>query len=320
MAQVYLTENIHENGIALLELAGHSVLCGWMLSEQEKQAVLPSVEAILVRIGEVPKEMISSCPQLKIIAKHGVGCDNIDVALARKRGIELAISAGANNCSVAEHTLMLMLAGAKNLFMMDHVVRNDYSERTKLRAFEIAGKSVLIVGYGRVGRTVAGLCRAFGMTVRINDIMFEAGQTECDGFEIVHDLKDGLAKTDILTLHLPLTDTSQNMFDFQMMMCLPQGSLLINCARGGIVVESDLADLLKQGHLKAAGVDVFSEEPIIADNPLLTAPNMVFSPHAAAYTAESIEQMGVMAAQNIVDFFNGCFKDEMRYNLDPLSS
>lgn len=319
MAQIFVTENIHENGLALLETAGHSLHKGWLLSDAEKDQIWPEIEAILVRIGAVPAEMISKCPNLKIISKHGVGCDNIDVSLARRKNIELAIASGANNLSVAEHTLMLMLAGAKNLFMMDELVRNNYTERTKIKAFEISGKSVLIVGYGRVGREVARLCTAFGMVVRINDIKFDSGQRECDGLDIVHDLQEGLKTTDILTLHLPLTDESQNMINRDMMRLMPQGSLLINCARGGIVDEADLADILKQGHLKAAGVDVFSEEPIASDNPLLSAPNMIFSPHTAAFTAESLERMGVMAAQNIVDFFNGTFKDEMRYTLDALN-
>lgn len=319
MAHVFLTENIHENGIALLETAGHTVHKGWMLSDGEKQDIWPEIEAILVRIGTVPAEMILQCPKLKIISKHGVGCDNIDVSLARQKNIELAIAAGANMQAVAEHTLMLILAGAKSLFMMDDIVRNHYAERSKIKAFEIAGKSVLIVGYGRVGRKVARLCDAFGMVVRINDIMFDASQSECDGFEIVHDLKEGLKTTDVLTLHLPLTDVSQNMINRNMMSLMPKGSLVINCARGGIVAEADLAEMLKEGHLKSAGVDVFSDEPIASDNPLLSAPNMIFSPHTAAFTAEAIERMGVMAAQNIADFFEGKFKDEMRYNLDALS-
>lgn len=319
MAQVYLTENIHQTGIDLLQNAGHQLHFGWCLSEAEKAELWPQIDAILVRTAKIPAEIIEACPQLKVISKHGVGCDNIDVALARDKNIQLAIAAGANMQAVAEHTIMLLLAAAKNLFWMDETVRTDYTKRGQTDAIEVAGRSILIVGYGRIGKIVAHLCRILGMNVRVNDICFTPEMQEIDGFEIAHDLRAGLNVSDVLSLHLPLTDVSENMIDSEMLSCLRPGGIVVNCARGGIVVEQDLADALSSGHLRAAAVDVFSEEPITADNPLHHAPNLILSPHAAAFTHEALEKMAAGAAQNIVDYFEGTLAEEMCYQLGGLS-
>ncbi|HCD64220.1 MAG TPA: hypothetical protein DEQ51_06760, partial [Alphaproteobacteria bacterium] len=167
---------------------------------------------------------------------------------------------------------------------------------------------------------VAALARAFGMTVLICDEKFDDGVSEVDGFELVHDLNEGLRRSNLLTIHIPLTDKSANLIDKDRMLQMPKGSYLVNCARGGIVDEQALAELTRSGHISASAFDVFSVEPITADNPLLGAENTQLSPHAAAFTAESLYRMSHQAASNICDFFDGGVPAGNIYALDAFTA
>ena len=320
MRTVLLTEKIDDSGPALLREKGFEVIEGWTLSEEQLKGRAEKVEAILVRTNRISSEQILSMPNLKIISKHGVGCDTIDVACARSRNITVAIASDANAQSVVEHTFMFMLNMAKNSVYMDQVVRSDYSQRTNIKAFDLGARTLLVLGYGRIGTRVARLASAFGMTVLVCDEKFDLGVSEVDGFEIIHDLDEGLARSTFLTVHIPLTDKSANLIDKDRLLKMPKGSYLVNCARGGIVDEQALTELTQSGHIAASAFDVFSVEPITVDNPLLSAKNTQLSPHAAAFTAESLHRMSYQAASNICDYFNEGVPKANIYDLDAFTA
>lgn len=320
MKTVLVTEKIHEAGPDLLREKGFDVIEGWRVSAEDLASRSEEIDAILVRTNRVSSEQILSMPNLKVISKHGVGCDTIDVACARSQDITVAIASDANAQSVVEHTFMFMLNMAKNPVYMDQVVRTDYSRRATIKAFDIGARTLLVLGYGRIGTRVAALARAFGMTVLICDEKFEPGVREVDGFEVVHDLNEGLRRSTFLTLHIPLTDKSANLIDKDRLFLMPKGSYLVNCARGGIVDEEALAELTLSGHIAASAFDVFSVEPIVQDNPLLGADNTQLSPHAAAFTAESLYRMSYQAASNICDYFDGGVPAGNIYDLDAFTA
>ena len=316
MTKVLVTEPVHEDGLTLLEEKGFTLIRKWEMDTQELGKHFQDIEAIFVRTGTLTADFMSQMPNLKIVAKHGVGCDTIDVAYARANNITVAITSDGNAPSVAEHTLMFMLNCAKTPVHMDNVVRGDYRQRTTIKAFDIGSRSVFVLGYGRIGKRVAALCRAFGMEVLIADEKFSSDIRQQDGFEVIQDLDSGLARADFLTLHIPLTDKTHHLLTKERLLKMPQGSFVINCARGGIVDETALRDVIRSGHLGGAGFDVFSVEPITKDNPLLDAKRCWLSPHSAAFTAESLMRMSTQAAQNIVDNFSGGVEARNIYNLE----
>ncbi|HBQ22405.1 MAG TPA: hypothetical protein DD656_01585 [Alphaproteobacteria bacterium] len=320
MAKILITELLDLSAVDLLNRHQHEVVKAWELNEHELKTHYPEVEGVLVRVAKIPASLMERMPQLKVVAKHGVGCDNIDVAYARKHNIAVGIAASANATSVAEHTLMFMLAAAKDLLRMDHTTRHDYSSRANIDAVDLNGRTVLVLGYGRIGAKVAVLCRAFGMNVLVHDNKLSPTQADIDGFKLVHDLHQGLAEADILTVHVPLTNQTQHMIAEKEMRLMKPDAIVVNCGRGGIVHEQDLAHLLQENMLKAAAIDVFSVEPILPDNPLLQAPRCILAPHAAALTRESLARMAQEAAQNIVDVVEGRgLKPGYSYELESFS-
>ena len=319
MTTILVTEPVHDDGLNLLKKKGFTLVRKWEVSAEELSEHFQDIEGIFVRTGTLTADFMAQMPKLKIVAKHGVGCDTIDVAYARAHNITVAITSDGNAPSVAEHTLMFMLNCAKTPVHMDNIVRTDYSQRTSIKAFDLGARTVLILGYGRIGTKVAALCKAFGMCVLIADEKFGDAIKEQDGFPIIHDLNEGLAQADFLTVHVPLTDKTHHIIDKKRLMKMPKGAYVINCARGGIIDEEAVRDLTKSGHLAGAGFDVYSVEPIVKTNPLLEAEHCWLSPHTAAFTAESLKRMSVQSAQNIIDQFNGGVPARNIYALEVYS-
>ena len=319
MACVLVTEIMDPSGTSILTDAGHDVIEGWTLPVDKLVARYPDIDAIMVRTNKIPADMMAQMPDLKIVSKHGVGCDNIDVTYARANNIAVAIAVDANADSVAEHTLMFMLMLAKNPNEMDRVVREDYSLRKETKAVDIGARTVLIVGYGRIGTRVARLCATFGMNVLIHDTKFTGTETKVDGYEVVHDIDEALSQSDILTVHIPLTNQTASLFGHDKLRMMPAGSYVVNCARGGIIDEAAIRDLTQAGHLAGAAFDVFSHEPILPENPILEAKNTLLSAHTAAFTSEGLERMASQAGQNICDHFNGTLSEDNIYKLEAFS-
>lgn len=312
MHTVILTEPMHEAGMGLLRGRASVRLVIALPGSPEFEAALPEAVGIGVRTARLPADVLARALRLRVVAKHGVGFDNVDTEHLRARGIPMAIAAHANARSVAEHTLMLMLAAAKHLRSYDAFVREGpWSQRLSGRAVDLGGRVALVVGHGRVGRRVAALCMAFGMRVLVHDIL---PQPPSDAYEVAPVLDEALGRADVVTLHIPLSPATAGLFDAARIARMRLGAVLVNCARGGIVAEDALASALQQGRLAAAGLDVFAEEPPDPASPLLHLPNVVATPHSAATTAEGAERMAVSVAENILDALDGSLPPDVVVN------
>jgi len=310
--RIVVTEPIHEDGIALLRAANTHELVTFSSSatDSELAEVLPNTDAVLVRTRPLTAEQLRTATNLKIVSKHGVGCDNIAVAHMNERGLPVAIAADANATSVAEHTMALMLSCAKNLIDQDKKSSSaDWPYRHRVEAFELSGKTVLVIGIGRIGKRVSELCQAFGMRVIGYDPF--AGT---DPHESVDTLEDGLKIADIVTLHIPLSESSQMLIGAEQIGGMKPGAVLINCARGGIIDEAALIEALEARHLSTYGTDVFEIEPVIATDPLLSRPDVVATMHTAAMTKEAKRAMAIQSAQNLLAGMNGTLSPDVMIN------
>ncbi len=304
MALVFVMEVIHDDGIAVLRNAGHDVRMGW-----QGQACPLDTDAIIIRTDPLRAEAIAGLPRLRIISKHGVGCDNIDIGAARARGIPVTVTPGANAGSVAEHTIALIFAAARRFGPLDRAVRSGEWPRGGAGISDIAGKRLLVVGYGAVGQRVAALAAAIGMAVSVH----APGHVSADGHRLVGSLAEGLRGADILSLHVPLTDATRGMIGAAELRLLASGALVINTARGGIVDEGALAALCAEGHVGGIGFDVFAAEPVPRDSPLLSIDNAILTPHLAAMSDGAKRAMAIMAVQNVLDALGGAVDPAMLF-------
>ncbi|WP_049731438.1 hydroxyacid dehydrogenase [Rhizobium ecuadorense] len=266
------------------------------------------VDAITVRDAPLPVDVLQAAPNLKIVSRHGVGYDNIPIDHCTSRGIPVTVVGDVNAISVAEQTMFLMLAAAKSGVQLDAAVRKgDFAARSRLIGIELRGRTLLVVGFGRIGREVAKRSASFGMNIIVYDPY--AKRTEADGASFVDHLEDGLAAADVVSLHIPLSDATRNLIDADALRQIKRGSIIINTARGGIIDENALADALAEGQVRAAGLDTFATEPLPVTDRLASEERVILSPHNAALTEESLIAMGVMTARNALAGLDG--------NLDP---
>jgi D-3-phosphoglycerate dehydrogenase len=250
--------------------------------------------------------MMEQAPDLKIISRHGVGFDNIDVAAATERGVVVATVGSSNARSVVEHTLALTLALAKRLPEFDRAVREgDYQRKMKLDAQDVSGRTVLIVGLGRIGSRLAPVLNALGMRCLGVDPAHTPAQIEAMGCEPIADFRSALARADFVTLHCPLQDDTCNLIGAAELALMKPTAYLVNCARGGIVDEPALLDALNNRRIMGAALDVQAEEPPGPDNPLLDCDRLILTPHSAATTPETQRRSSLTVAQNVVDYFDG---------------
>ena len=259
------------------------------------------VEAVVLR-GSKPftARVLAAAQGLKIIAKNGAGIDSVDLAEAARRGIAVAVAAGANADAVAEHAIALMLALVRDLRRLDLKLRQGGWEGTAWLGRDFRGATVGIVGYGSIGRSAARLAAALGARVVV---LRRTG--DADGFEVETDLDALLARVDILSLHCPLTERTRHLIGRRELALMKPGALLVNTARGPVVDEAALVDALRSGHLGGAGLDTFEVEPIAADNPLLGLDNVIVTPHVAGVTRDAALRVATMTARNVVDCLAG---------------
>jgi D-3-phosphoglycerate dehydrogenase len=267
---------------------------------------VPGAHAVLVGLEKVDEALLTRASDLRIVSRFGVGYDTVDIAACTRRGIVVGVTNGGNDLSVAEHTLMLLLAVARRAIEMDASVRaGRWMLREGRPMGELAGRTILVVGYGRIGTRVARLCAAFGMRVVVCDPAFPVPRIAADGFTPVTDIAAALPEIDVLTLHCPLDDATRHMVNREMLGLMKPTAWLINAARGPLVDEAALIEALTSGKLEAAGLDVQLNEPPEPANPLLKLPNVVLSPHNAAAPLECYEKMSVRAARNMLELFDG---------------
>ncbi|MEM7499849.1 MAG: hydroxyacid dehydrogenase [Pseudomonadota bacterium] len=309
MTKVLVLDPIHADGVAMLKARSEIDLVHLPEPPDDEIArQMRDAEALLLRGRTLPRTVFEEAGQLRLVSRHGVGCDNLDLDLLRARGIRVAISADANWLSVAEHTLALMFAAAKALPLGDRAARDGrWAIRDHLGTREIAGSDVLVLGFGRIGRAVAERCAALGARVRVHD----PACSQTPPFESAPDLLAAAGKADFVSVHIPRTPETTNLIGADVLARLRPGAILVNTARGGIVDEGALLDALRTRPLARYATDVLADEPPRADDPLLERDDVILTPHSAAMTAEAARRMAVGAAQNILDFIDGHLAPEM---------
>jgi D-3-phosphoglycerate dehydrogenase / 2-oxoglutarate reductase len=307
MPTVVLCRPLHPSGMQLLEArADVSIRQLARPSPSQLAEAIPGAHAVLVGLEQVDEALLSRSPDLKIISRSGVGYDTVDIAACTRRGVVVGVTNGGNDLSVAEHTMMLLLAVARRIIEMDASVRaGNWMLREGRPMGELAGRTILVIGYGRIGTRVARLCAAFGMRVLVRDPFFPVPRIAADGYVPITDVAAALPDVDVVTLHCPLNDTTQHMVNREMLGLMKPSAWLINAARGPLVDEAALIEALSSGRLAAAGLDVQLREPPDPANPLLQLKNVVLSPHNAAAPIECNEKMSIRAAKNMLELFDG---------------
>ncbi|MCY3873588.1 MAG: hydroxyacid dehydrogenase [Rhodobacteraceae bacterium] len=265
---------------------------------------------LVVRSGIIDRACFDAAPDLKVIASHGAGYDDIDVAEATRRGIPVFAAPGRNAVSVAEHVFALLLAVRKRTLHHDKLVRSGDWRPAVPQTAELSGRTMGIVGFGAIGERVAALAAAFGMRV----VAVDPERTCPFPRQIVQSATLGglLEESDVVSLHVPLTDATRNMIDAAALAHMKQGAILINAARGGIVDEEALVDAIDSGHLFGAGLDTFAEEPPGESSVVAHCDGIVLSPHIAGVTPESAQRMSMCCAENVVQFLvDGTCSDDL---------
>lgn len=321
MPHVLVAGRIHQAGIERLRAAPGVTLD--LVDEVSLESYAPLIEraeAVLIRTQPMPAQLIARAPRLRIVSRHGVGYDAIDVAALSRRGIPLAVVGDVNSRSVAEQTFMLMLALAKRVRAYDRATRDgNWRFRDSQEAVDLAGKTLLLIGFGRIGRIVAGLAAAFQMRIMVHDRFVDPSAVRNAGAVPATDLGSALEQADVVSIHIPRA-TDRPLLGAPQLARMKPSSMVINTARGGLIDEVALDAALRAGRLGGAGLDVLDVEPPRPDHPLLSNDRVLITPHAAGLTVECAMRMSIAAAQNILDHFAGTLDPALVVNRDHASS
>lgn len=304
MEKVLITEPIHPDAVAFLARR-FQVVQGTGTGPEAIRRDGAGCAAILLRVAEISAETMDALPALRVIAKHGVGLDSIDVEAATLRGIAVVNAPHANVNAVAEHTVALMLAALKHLPALDRATRTgDFARRGRVTNFELAGKTVGLVGLGRIARLVAAKLSGFGVELVGCDPCVTQAQVEDLGVRVLP-MDRVLAQADVLSLHTPLTEQTRHLIGAAELARMKPTAVLVNASRGPVLDEAALCAALQAGALAGAGLDVFEQEPPEADDPLFALDNVAVSPHNAALTDAALRAMAMDSAQGIADYLTG---------------
>ena len=307
MKNILIIQPIDKSGIEILENRpdyNFEIIDGTDL-EQIKEKIV-KCDGISIRTAKLPADVIRSAKNLKIISRHGVGYDNIDLEAAKEKNVTISITATANAVAVAEHVMFMLLNISKRKDMYDKTVKSGrFNDRNKLpKTIELWNKNILIMGFGRIGKSLIKRCIGFEMNVYVYDPFVSKEEIESLGGKKIEDLKEGVKKIDALTLHMPLNEKTKNIINYEVLKNMKKNCIIINASRGGIINENDLNKSLNENKIFGAGLDVFDTEPPDNDNPLLKNDKTFLSPHTAAFTDECMVRMGKETIQNIIDFFD----------------
>ncbi len=303
--KVLVADPISEDAIVLMRNAGLEVDLRPDISHEDLLKVIPEYDALIVRSRtKVTREVIEAGKRLKIIGRAGVGVDNIDVQAATERGIIVVNAPGGNTISAAEHTIGLLLAVARKIPQADRSVKEGKWERKKFMGVELRGKTVGIVGLGRVGYEVAKRLRAFDVNILAYDPYVSEERAKSVGAKLVS-LEELLKRSDIITIHVPKTKETENMISYKEFEMMKDGVIIVNTARGGIVNEKALYEAIVKGKVAGAALDVYEKEPPDPDNPLLKLENVVTTPHIGASTKEAQISVGMIIAEEMINFSKG---------------
>lgn len=305
MPRVLISDKLESPGIDLLRQAGIELDERDGLKGAALQEALQAADGVVVRSGtRVTAELLERPGKLRVIVRAGVGVDNIDVAAATRRGIVVMNTPGGNTLSTAEQTITLMMALARNIPAADAHVKQAPAkwDRTRFTGTQLAGKTLAVVGLGRIGREVARRAQGLDMKVIGYDPFLSPDRAAQLGIESFADVDSLLPHCDFLTVHVPGGAETTDLIGAAQLAKMKRGARVLNCARGGIINEAALAEALQSGHLAGAALDVFAQEPPPADHPLLKLPNVVLTPHLGASTTEAQTSVAIEAAQLLVDF------------------
>jgi D-3-phosphoglycerate dehydrogenase len=297
---------IHADARALLEREARVIVTDDP-TEDGMMKVAADADGILFRLRPAcTAAVLTACKRLRVVGRHGVGLDSVDIPAATRLGVAVVHAPGSNSQAVAEHTLMLMLCCAKRMRQVDRTTRaGDWGLAARSGNTELAGKTLGIVGVGNVGRLVAKFAGAIGMRVLGYDKYVPADELRRRGVEPVASLEALLPQVDILTCHTPCTDETRQMINGQTLALLRDGAIFINTSRGGVHEERAVFEALVRGKLRSAGLDVFEDEPSPVDNPLLSLDNVVVSAHVAGVTGEANRQMGMQVSEEMLRVLRG---------------
>jgi D-3-phosphoglycerate dehydrogenase len=304
---IYSLTTMHESGMNRLLEAG-DVRMASSLDPETIHAEIADADALVIRTaGDINATLMDHAPKLRVIGRHGVGYDQVDVPAATARGIQVVYTPGANTEAVAEHVFAMMIGVSKHFpRQMLALVEGRYNDRTKLGGRDIYGKTLGIVGFGRIGRRVGAIARAgFGMEVLYNDIVPAPAEVEGLAGARRVSFDEILAASDYLTLHVPLDDSTRGMVDRAALARLKPEAILINTCRGPVVDEQAVAEALDSKHLFGYGADVYTVEPPPPGHPLIGRLDVMLTPHSAAQTLESLRNMATEVAVDVIGVLNG---------------
>ncbi len=303
MPRVFIADKLEAAGVELLTAAGIEVDNRPGLKGDELKAALRAADAVICRSQpQLTADVLEEPGKLRAIARAGVGVDNIDVPAATRKGIVVMNTPGGNTVSAAEHTVALMMAIARQIPAADAKMKAGGWDRNKFVGTQLTGKTLGVVGLGRIGLEVARRATGLDMHVLGFDPFITSERAAELGIKAAPNLDALLPQVDFLTLHIPLTPETKNLISTREFGMMRKTSRILNVARGGIIDEKALAEALTNGTIAGAAIDVFETEPTPADNPLRTAPNCIITPHLGASTVEAQENVAIEAAQLITDF------------------
>ena len=305
--KILVIQKVHDKGMELINNhPDFDVEVTDDVSVENLKTKIKDCDGASIRIAKLSGEVINEAKNLKIISRHGVGYDNIDLKTAKERDIKIAITANANAVTVAEHVMFVLLNIAKRRELYHTTVKEgNFKDRNKLpKTIEVWKKNFLIMGFGRIGKALIKRCLGFEMNVFVYDPFVDKDTIENLGGKKVDNLEEAVKTMDVISLHMPLTDKTENLINYNLLKTMKKNCIIINAARGGIINEEDLNKALNEDLIFGAGIDVFKKEPPENDNPLLKNDKVYLSPHTAAFTDECMTRMGVETIQNIIDYFD----------------
>jgi D-3-phosphoglycerate dehydrogenase len=309
--KILITESLSEPGRALLRQRDDIEMIEFpnMISAGDFQGLLQMqapVHGVALGATKFGETELDAARDIKVVTRIGVGYDAVDVPALSRRKVPLMVAGSANSPSVAEQALFMMLTLAKRAAEMHALVKDGtWAQRLGVLPYDLYGKRVLIIGFGRIGTRTARRCLAMEMQVAIYDPYKTAAEIRAAGCEAVADLDAALPHADFVSIHCPKTPETVGMFNAFRLRLMQPASYLINTARGGIVDETALYDALASGRLAGAGLDVFAQEPPPVDHPLLALPNVILAPHVAGVTREAVDRMSEQTARNILSALDG---------------
>ena len=300
--KILVSDPITESGMAVLTDANFDVVQLPEGTPEEKAEACKDIHGWVIRRGtKITAEMIDGAENLQVIGRAGVGVDNIDIPAATRRGVVVMNTPDVNTISAAEHTVAIMLTLSRNISIGDSGMKNGEWNRNALVGTELRHKTLGIVGMGKIGREVMTRCRSFGMKILGFDPYMNQDMFNPEEVTIV-DLDELTANSDYITVHVPLTDSTRDLFDYARLSAMKSTARIVNVARGGIINEAGLAKALVDGKIAGAAIDVFTSEPVDDSNPLVNAPNIVLTPHLGASTKEAKEGVSMAVCEQVRDY------------------